>query len=161
MNASKSPFLTAAEAAERLGVKLDTIYAYVSRGLLKRLGSDKESRFDPAQVERLAMKGRRNVVPKPQALVITTELTEVTEGAVHYRGQSALELARKNLALVQDKVSSGAASDLDVARARAEIARAEGMLAHERLVANAPADVVEAERARLERYRRERELLGD
>ena len=94
MNASKSPFLTAAEAAERLGVKLDTIYAYVSRGLLKRLGSDKESRFDPAQVERLAMKGRRNVVPKPQALVITTELTEVTEGAVHYRGQSALELAR-------------------------------------------------------------------
>ena len=94
MNASKRPFLTAAEAAERLGVKLDTIYAYVSRGLLKRLGSDKESRFDPAQVERLAMKGRRNVVPKPQALVITTELTEVTEGAVHYRGQSALELAR-------------------------------------------------------------------
>jgi valyl-tRNA synthetase len=46
------------------------------------------------------------------------------------------------------------------ARLRKEIARAEGMLANERFVANAPADVVEAERAKLERYRGELELLG-
>jgi valyl-tRNA synthetase len=41
-----------------------------------------------------------------------------------------------------------------------EIARAEGMLANERFVANAPEDVVEAERAKLLRYRGELELLG-
>ena len=46
------------------------------------------------------------------------------------------------------------------ARLRKEIARAEGMLANERFVANAPAEVVEAERAKLERYRGELELLG-
>ncbi len=45
------------------------------------------------------------------------------------------------------------------ARLRKEIARAEGMLANERFVANAPADVVEAERAKLERYRKELALL--
>ena len=47
------------------------------------------------------------------------------------------------------------------ARLRKEIARAEGMLANERFVANAPAEVVEAERGKLERYRRELELLGE
>jgi valyl-tRNA synthetase len=48
----------------------------------------------------------------------------------------------------------------EVARLRKEIARAEGMLANERFVANAPPDVVDGERAKLERYRRELELLG-
>ena len=86
--------MTAAEAAQRLGVKLETVYAYVSRGLLERLdGPEKESRFDAAQVERLAVRGRRSAVPKPSALLISTELTEVTSDAVRYRGKSAIELA--------------------------------------------------------------------
>jgi valyl-tRNA synthetase len=45
-------------------------------------------------------------------------------------------------------------------RLRKEIVRAEGMLANERFVANAPPDVVEAEREKLARYTRERETLG-
>ena len=55
-----------------------------------------------------------------------------------------------------------AAGDVEAERARLakEIARAEGMLSNERFVANAPADVVDGERAKLERYRRELELLG-
>ena len=55
-----------------------------------------------------------------------------------------------------------AAGDVEAERARLakEIARAEGMLTNERFVANAPADVVDGERAKLERYRRELELLG-
>ena len=40
-------------------------------------------------------------------------------------------------------------------RLRKEIARAEGMLANERFVSNAPPEVVEAEREKLSRYRRE------
>ena len=46
-------------------------------------------------------------------------------------------------------------------RLRREIARAEGMLANDRFVANAPAEVVEAERSKLERYRGELALLGE
>jgi valyl-tRNA synthetase len=45
-------------------------------------------------------------------------------------------------------------------RLRKEVARAEGMLANERFVQNAPAHVVEAEREKLARYRRELESLG-
>jgi valyl-tRNA synthetase len=54
------------------------------------------------------------------------------------------------------------AGDVEAERVRLgkEIARAEGMLANERFVANAPADVVEGARAKLERYRRELALLG-
>jgi valyl-tRNA synthetase len=52
--------------------------------------------------------------------------------------------------------------DVDAERARLleEIARAEGMLANERFVANAPAAVVDAEREKLERYRADLHALG-
>jgi valyl-tRNA synthetase len=46
-------------------------------------------------------------------------------------------------------------------RLRKEIARAEQALANERFVQNAPAEVVAAERAKLERYRRELDAIGD
>ena len=45
-------------------------------------------------------------------------------------------------------------------RLRGEIARGEKMLANERFVANAPAEVVAAERDKLERYRRELDAIG-
>jgi valyl-tRNA synthetase len=45
-------------------------------------------------------------------------------------------------------------------RLREEIARAEKQLANERFVANAPAEVVDAERQKLERYRRELDAIG-
>jgi valyl-tRNA synthetase len=47
------------------------------------------------------------------------------------------------------------------ARLHKEIERAEKTLANERFVANAPAKVVEAERAKLARYRRELEAISD
>jgi valyl-tRNA synthetase len=50
--------------------------------------------------------------------------------------------------------------EAEVERLRGEVVRAEGMLANERFVANAPAAVVEAEREKLERYRRELAALG-
>jgi valyl-tRNA synthetase len=46
-------------------------------------------------------------------------------------------------------------------RLRGEIARAEGMLANERFVQNAPAEVVEAEREKLARYRRELDAISE
>jgi valyl-tRNA synthetase len=48
----------------------------------------------------------------------------------------------------------------EIERLRKEIARAEGMLANERFVQNAPADVVQAERDKLARYQRELDALS-
>jgi valyl-tRNA synthetase len=48
----------------------------------------------------------------------------------------------------------------EIERLRKEIARAEGMLANERFVQNAPADVVQAEREKLARYQRELDALS-
>jgi valyl-tRNA synthetase len=56
--------------------------------------------------------------------------------------------------------ADGGNLDAEVERLRGEIARAEGMLANERFVQNAPGDVVEAEREKLERYRRELDALS-
>jgi valyl-tRNA synthetase len=48
----------------------------------------------------------------------------------------------------------------EIERLQKEISRAEGMLANERFVERAPADVIEAEREKLARYRRELEALS-
>ncbi len=60
-----------------------------------------------------------------------------------------------------ERQRAAGAADAERDRLRREIARAEGMLANERFVAKAPADVVDAERAKLERYRGELALLGE
>ncbi len=54
----------------------------------------------------------------------------------------------------------GANVEAEAARLRGEIERAEKMLSNERFVQNAPGDVVEAEREKLERYRRELDALS-
>jgi len=50
--------------------------------------------------------------------------------------------------------------DAERGRLRGEIARSEKMLANERFVANAKPEVVDAERAKLDRYRRELDAIG-
>jgi valyl-tRNA synthetase len=50
-------------------------------------------------------------------------------------------------------------AEAEIARLRAEIARAEKQLANERFVERAPENVVQAEREKLERYRRELDTL--
>jgi valyl-tRNA synthetase len=63
-------------------------------------------------------------------------------------------------AVVRPSEEDGADPEPERARLRKEIARAEGMLANERFVSNAAADVVEGEREKLSRYRRELDALG-
>src|SRR6478609_3261755 len=93
---SGSGTIGAAEAAARLQVKLETIYAYVSRGLLTRLeGSGKLSRFDVAQVERLAARGRAAGKAAPAPLMVESALTAVQSDAIAYRGRDAIEFARQ------------------------------------------------------------------
>ena len=85
-----STWLTAGQVAQRLGVKPATVYAYVSRGLLHRqIGDDgRTSRFDPAEVDELARRGRpRRDVRRTGIVdvVLSTTLTEISDGALRYR----------------------------------------------------------------------------
>jgi valyl-tRNA synthetase len=59
-----------------------------------------------------------------------------------------------------DRVQVNGNAEAERERLRKEIARAEGMLGNDRFVANAPPDVVEGEREKLARYRRELDALG-
>lgn len=89
--------LSTAETARRLGVKPQTVYAYVSRGMLTRhRDSDgRRSRFDPTEVERLAGRARHGGRAGALEVVVDTELTHIdADGALHYRGRDATELAR-------------------------------------------------------------------
>jgi valyl-tRNA synthetase len=59
-----------------------------------------------------------------------------------------------------DRAKTDGDPTAEIERLRREIARAEGMLANERFTERAPAEVVEAEREKLARYRRELEALS-
>jgi valyl-tRNA synthetase len=59
-----------------------------------------------------------------------------------------------------ERVQVNGNADAERERLRKEIARAEGMLGNERFVANAPLEIVEGEREKLARYRRELDALG-
>jgi citrate synthase len=89
-------FLTAAEAASRLGVKPATLYAYVSRGTLTRArGADgRASLFDADEIERLARRGRPRRPPGTLDITVETAITEITADRLRYRGLDVPELAR-------------------------------------------------------------------
>jgi len=59
-----------------------------------------------------------------------------------------------------ERVKANGNVGAELERLRKEIARAEGMLANERFTSKAKPEVVEAEREKLERYRRELDALG-
>ena len=52
--------LTSDQVAQRLGIDVRSVYAYVSRNVLSRtLAEDgRSSRYDPAEVDALARRGR-------------------------------------------------------------------------------------------------------
>ena len=90
--------LTANQAADRLGVKPATLYAYVSRGVLRRVtaADGRHSLFDAAEVDALARRGRPRRASRPFLfeLEIQTALTEIGDHALRYRGHDAVQLAR-------------------------------------------------------------------
>jgi citrate synthase len=87
-------WIGAEEAAQRLGVKPATLYAYVSRGVLaRRKGDDGRSVFDPAEVDRLARRGRPRQRPGGSELVIESAVTLLGDDRPFFRGRDALVLA--------------------------------------------------------------------
>ncbi len=88
-------WLGSTEAARRLGVKPETVYAYVSRGLLhrERSGDGRRSWYDEAEIERLARRGRQPARREPAGLAIRTAITSIQGDRLRYRGLEATELA--------------------------------------------------------------------
>ena len=88
--------LTSEEAARRLGVKVPTLYAYVSRGLLVSHPDParRGSLFDLDQVEALATRSRGGRQTATRMATITTGVTQLDQelGPI-YRGHLATELA--------------------------------------------------------------------
>ncbi len=85
--------MTAQEAAERLGVKPATLYAYVSRGLVRReRAADGRSLFSLGDVDRLGRRGRRDRAVGTE-LRIESALTAIEDDGIFYRGEDLLVLA--------------------------------------------------------------------
>ena len=88
-------FLTAAEAARRLGVKPATLYAYVSRGVLSRgkAADGRASLFNADEVERLARRGRPRRPAGIADITVESAITEITGDSLRFRGLDASRLA--------------------------------------------------------------------
>src|SRR6516164_305673 len=87
-------FLTAAQAAQRLGVKPATLYAYVSRGVLSRdKAAGRASLFDSEEVERLARRGRPRRPAGAADITVESAITEIAGDRLRYRGHDVTRLA--------------------------------------------------------------------
>lgn len=93
--------LSTKEAAELLGVKAETVYAYVSRGQLssRRAPGGRSSTFDAKEVEALARRNRRAGAGSPTSggeLSVRTRITLIDTDRYYYRGVDAAELAARH-----------------------------------------------------------------
>src|SRR5437763_11796252 len=93
----ESTYLPARETAERLGIKRDTLYAYVSRGLLRSqpIPGSRERGYRTEEVERLRA-GRglsRATRSEPLVPVIDSSICLIEGGRLYYRGHDAIRLA--------------------------------------------------------------------
>ncbi|HET7304260.1 MAG TPA: citrate synthase, partial [Segeticoccus sp.] len=83
-------WVTTSEAAARLGVKRATLYAYVSRGVLRsrRRAGQQESLFERAQVDALAGHTRQPGTPQPllRFRSVATSVSGHRDGDLFYRG---------------------------------------------------------------------------
>lgn len=101
---ARKRYLTAREAAEMLNITPATLYAYVSRGLIRseESGEGKRSRrYRAEDVEKLLARRESRQNPEKVAQgslhygapVLESALTLITEGRLYYRGQEAARLA--------------------------------------------------------------------
>ncbi len=104
MPSARSEYLTAAQAAEFLQVKVASLYSYVSRGLIRSVTQPgtRARLYFREDVERAAtrMGGRAGIPETVESAVrwgqpvLTTSITDLSEEGPRYRGRLAIELAR-------------------------------------------------------------------
>jgi len=99
----KSPHLTAEQATKTLGISLPTLYAYVSRGLIRSeaVGGNKRNRRYREEDIR-ALKRRKELRRNPAKAVesalhwgepvMESEITLIADGRLYYRGRDVLSL---------------------------------------------------------------------
>jgi citrate synthase len=98
-------WLTSADASVRLGVNRATLYAYVSRGLIRSApapGDPRASRYAAEDVERLRSRAEQRRDPQKavaRALhwgvpVLESAITLIAGARLYYRGHDACELAQ-------------------------------------------------------------------
>lgn len=89
-------WITTTEAAQRLGVKRATLYAYVSRGVLhsERRPGQQESLFDRAEIDALA--GTTRASGSPRSVLrfrsVATAVSSQLDGDLLYRGVSLVDV---------------------------------------------------------------------
>ncbi|WP_406199531.1 citrate synthase [Streptomyces europaeiscabiei] len=93
--------LSTRETAESLGVKPETVYAYVSRGQLSsvRDPAGRGSTFDAEEVAALARRNRRESSGSPATggeFAVRTRLTLIEKDRYYFRGVDATELAARH-----------------------------------------------------------------
>src|SRR4051812_15335056 len=91
-------WLTSEQAAERLGVKPETLYAYVSRKVLtsEREPGTRRSRYLRADVERLAARQRSGGRAGGLEVIVETQLTRLDPtGHLYYRGWDVEEAVKQ------------------------------------------------------------------
>ena len=147
---------TALEALERLLKLLHPVMPHVTEEIWSHL-PDREGRLIVAAWPE----------PDPAYADDATALEAVQDAAEIFRRSGvrvALEDEQERIfqAVVKpERQKANGNAGAEIERLRGEIARAEGMLANERFVQNAPEHVVAAEREKLERYRRELDALSN
>jgi citrate synthase len=103
MARSARHYLSAREAAAALGVRPATLYAYVSRGLVRSEATGgKARRYHAADIAALKRKSeaRHPAAAVKQALsfgapVLDSAITLILDGKLYYRGKDAVRLARE------------------------------------------------------------------
>ena len=103
----KEQHLTAQEAADELGISLTTLYAYVSRGLVRSEPMDnrkRTKRYNTEDIKRLKQRKeqRRNPAKVVEGAlhwgspILESTLTLITDNKLFYRGYEAVALAQKH-----------------------------------------------------------------
>ncbi|MEU7822506.1 citrate synthase [Catellatospora sp. NPDC049133] len=106
---AEEQLLTTAEVAQRLRIKPETIYAYVSRGLLTRVKvpGERISRYRLSDVERLASRNQATRPDRDAAPAMRTAITLIAYGRLFYRGRAAADLTDTPFEQVADWLWTG------------------------------------------------------
>jgi citrate synthase len=101
----RADWVTAEAALVSLGIARQTLYAYVSRGLVRARAAEdnpRRSLYDPRSIDALLQRRRRGRGRRAVAAstidfgepVLASRITRIADGALLYRGKDAIELAQ-------------------------------------------------------------------